>query len=931
MKTFTLILALFAIFNSDAQKKILTVDDFASWNRIEKRQISRDGNFVSYELNEQKGNGKLIIRNIRNQTNDTIEFGYNALFSSNSDFIALKIKPSADTIRKAKSAKVKKNKMPEDSMAVFNFKTKELIKFPNIKSFKIPEKNSSWIAMLIKYQEIKSDTISAKDDKIKNSKNIKKSKKKNERNDLIIFNPTTKIKYLFKRTEEYTVAKEGKTIALLSKTTDTSKIAAVISFNTETLKIDTLLQDSLTIKNISLDRAGNQIAFLASADTIDEKIFSLYYTLLNKPNLQIIADTLTTGIPFNRTPGEKSKIYFSDDASKLFFGTAKKTPHQQKDTLLDEEKPKIDIWSWTDKELQPMQLINLKKEKKRTYLAVYRIKEKKVIQLADTIIKKIRLINKNNGETAIGIDDSPYKRASSWNGKRLNDYYLINVKTGEKKLILKEKSNANLSPEGKYTVWYELKDSSYYSLNNKTGNIISLTKNIPVQFCNELNDMPTDPYPYGIAGWSDNDTYLFIYDRFDIWKLDPKGTEKPVNITNNFGRKNKIRLRYMKLDDELVFIPTKSEVLIKGFNEENFSEGIYKLKLKEPQTPSSLISGDFRISSIRKAKDTDKIIWSKQTIREYPEIRFCNLNFSNIEIISKTNPQQSEFNWASVETVKWKSFTGDTLKGLLYKPENFDAAKKYPMIVYFYERSSYNIHHHYIPSPSRSIINKTFYASNGYLVFVPDITYTTGYPGQNAYDAVVSGVNYLINTCNYVNGNKIGLQGQSWGGYQIAYLVTQTDMFAAAMAGAPVSNMTSAYGGIRWGSGMSRMFQYEHKQSRIGGTLWERPLLYIENSPLFHAPKVKTPLLIMHNDKDGAVPWYQGIEYFVALRRLNKPVWLLNYNGMKHNIESKYWADRMDLSIRMFQFFNHYLKDKPAPEWMIKGIPAIEKGENLGY
>jgi len=177
----------------------------------------------------------------------------------------------------------------------------------------------------------------------------------------------------------------------------------------------------------------------------------------------------------------------------------------------------------------------------------------------------------------------------------------------------------------------------------------------------------------------------------------------------------------------------------------------------------------------------------------------------------------------------------------------------------------------------------------------------------------------------------MAVQGQSWGGYQTAYLVTQTDMFAAAMGGAVVSNMTSAYGGIRWQSGLNRMFQYEKTQSRIGGTLWEKPMLYIENSPLFHAPKVNTPLLLMHNDKDGAVPWYQGIEYFVALRRLNKPVWMLNYNGQPHNLSAGAVADRLDLSKRMKQFFDHYLKDEPAPEWMTKGIPALEKGKTLGY
>jgi len=183
----------------------------------------------------------------------------------------------------------------------------------------------------------------------------------------------------------------------------------------------------------------------------------------------------------------------------------------------------------------------------------------------------------------------------------------------------------------------------------------------------------------------------------------------------------------------------------------------------------------------------------------------------------------------------------------------------------------------------------------------------------------------------FIDRKKIGIQGQSWGGYQTAWLITQTNMFAAAMAGAPVSNMTSAYGGIRWESGLSRMFQYENNQSRIGATLWDKPLQYIENSPLFYVPKIKTPLLIMHNDNDGAVPWYQGIELFTAMRRLNKPVWMLTYNNEEHNLKAESWANRMDLTIRMKQFFDHYLKDEPMPWWMQYGVPAIQKGKELGY
>ena len=222
------------------------------------------------------------------------------------------------------------------------------------------------------------------------------------------------------------------------------------------------------------------------------------------------------------------------------------------------------------------------------------------------------------------------------------------------------------------------------------------------------------------------------------------------------------------------------------------------------------------------------------------------------------------------------------------------------------------------------------YTGNGYVIFIPDILYSTGTPGEDAYDFIVSGTEAMLKQFSFIDATKMGLQGQSWGGYQVAYLVTRTGkMFAAAMAGAAVSNMTSAYGGIRWESGQSRMFQYEKGQSRLGYSMWDSLDLYINNSPLFFADKIETPLLMMNNDNDGAVPWYQGIELYLAMRRFQKPCWLLVYNNEDHNLGKR--PNTIDLSIRMMQFFDHYLKDAPMPVWMKEGVPALKKGMLSGY
>ncbi|HEV3439979.1 MAG TPA: prolyl oligopeptidase family serine peptidase, partial [Gemmata sp.] len=285
-----------------------------------------------------------------------------------------------------------------------------------------------------------------------------------------------------------------------------------------------------------------------------------------------------------------------------------------------------------------------------------------------------------------------------------------------------------------------------------------------------------------------------------------------------------------------------------------------------------------------------------------------------------------DYNWGKAELVNYKSSDGKPLSGVLVKPENFNPAKKYPMVVYIYERVSDTVHQFRVPSVVRGqVINPTFYASNGYLVLMPDIAYKVGFPGQSAIKCVLPAIQAVVDK-GYVDEKAIGINGQSWGGYQIAYMVTQTDRFKAAVAGAPVSNMVSAYDGIRWGSGLTRQFQYEWTQSRIGATLWEAPMKFIENSPVFMADRVTTPLLMIANDQDDAVPWYQGIEYYLALRRLGKECYLLNYNGEPHNLAKR--AAARDFAARMFQFFEHHLKGKPEPAWMAKGVPYLDRDKD---
>jgi dipeptidyl aminopeptidase/acylaminoacyl peptidase len=454
----------------------------------------------------------------------------------------------------------------------------------------------------------------------------------------------------------------------------------------------------------------------------------------------------------------------------------------------------------------------------------------------------------------------------------------------------------------------------------------ALTKGLNVNFYNEEHDTPDKPSPYGYCGWTQDDKQIFIYDHYDIWSFDPTMKKQPELLTKGLGRDQKITFRFTQLSNEKPYI--SGSMILSAFNTVNKQSGYYKLEQPVAANPTRLVMDNDKFVGERKAKNAEVLVWQKGNFQTYPDLYTSTFDFTNSRKISDANPQQKDYLWGSVGLVSWTALDGQKLDGLLYKPENFDPTKKYPMLVYFYEKNSDNLNTHYTPRPSRSIINPAFCVSNGYVVFVPDITYKTGFPGKCAYNAIISGTLAMVDK-GFIDRKYIALQGQSWGGYQTAYLVTQTNLYAAAFAGAPVSNMTSAYGGIRWESGMPRTFQYETGQSRIGATLWNKPQLYIENSPLFYADRIETPLLIMSNDNDGAVPWYQGIEFFNALRRLNKPVWLLCYNGDEHNLVRR--ANMKDLDIRMMQFFDHFLKGAPMPSWMKNGLPAVDKGLKNGY
>ncbi len=682
-------------------------------------------------------------------------------------------------------------------------------------------------------------------------------------------------------------------------------------------------------RNITISENGKKIIFLYTETPKESnRTMSLWLSEDGDTAREIITRA-TAGLPKDWIISPNYHPWFSKDTKRIFLGTAPQ-PLEKDTIILESNRPNVQVWSWDEPVQYTVQKYNLNSELKRSYTAVYDIDEKKLTQLSDTSLPNIQLPTHGVGEWAILSTSHPYSLSSMWEGRTRNDYYKVSLTTGKRTPIVSaDYTYYRISPSNKYAIGYNPTDSCWYTVNLQTekNQLIRLTTPDTFTAWDEENDMPDYPAPHGYAGWTKDDAAILLYDRYDIWQFHPESIGQPIKITKN-GRSNKVRYRYLRTNHDETFIDTKNQAILSGFNETDKTTQFYYSKLSSPNNPKQITKGSYRYANLTKARNAEKYIYTRENTKTYPDVWAADASLKKSRQLTQGIEQQKAFIWNDVELVSWESYDGIKLEGLLYKPANFDPNKKYPMIVNFYERNSENMHNFRAPQPNRSTVDYTTYLSDGYIIFNPDVRYGGGYPGKSCYNCVMSGIDTLL-TRGYIDSTRIGAQGHSWGGYQVAYLATRTNRFAAIESGAPVVNMFSAYGGIRWGSGRARSFQYEHTQSRLGGTPWSHPERYHESSPLFTMEKVTTPILIMHNDQDGHVPWYQGIEYFVALKRLGKRAWLLNYTGEPH-WPTKY-PNSVDFQIRMKQFFDHYLKGSPMPKWMSEGVPAVKQPYELGY
>ncbi len=945
--------------------------DVPAWRTINNFQVtlSPDGQWAAYPVTAAEGDGELVVKKL----NDTIERRFPVGFGSFPQFVFSEDGKWLVFKEAAKYKEVKANeKMPGkqlfDKLYLLDLANNKKTEVERAGSFSFNGKAATHLAVRI----AKERNPAAKPDEPQGG-------------DLLIIELANGKTYNIGNVGEFSFNKAG---SLMAYTVDAGNKSGngLYLYTLSSRQTAVLDNDKLSYKFLSWTDDKDAVTVLKMKK--DEKYKTEKGIVLGIKNIASSPIVFTydpekdsLNFPAKMTVSGMRRPYWSDDLSKVFFGIAplelvkkdadttgksKTAPVKEPDSLVlvrikadtsiktvsdlkraldkaeakdkpevkpanDATKPDMAIWHWQDKRLQSRQQVMEMQDKNFSYVAVVDVATNKFTQLNDGNMRSLSIMPKQL--YAIAEDIDAYELDQNLDGQNYSDLYIINLKTGAKTKF-KEKfylpsffATPRPSPDGLKFVYGE--DGHYYIYDLTTNTAVNITQKIATSFVNTEDDHNVTKALTPVIGWSSDSKYVLIRDLWDIWQVAANGGSA-VNLTLN-GKKEQIRytFRYY-LDPEEKGFDLKKKNYFRIYGEWTKKSGIVTLDpgsngLKPGATV--LVWDDVSIGSLAKAKNANVFMFSKEDFNKPTEFFAANDKLTSPVQFTKNAPDLTKYKWsAGTQLVNYVSEKGDTLQGALFLPAGYEKGKKYPTVVYYYEKLSQTLHSYSNPGFSGTGWNPALYTSNGYAVFIPDIVYKMDDPGMSAVWCVLPAVKAAIQT-GVIDETKIGLHGHSWGGYQTAYLITQTNMFKAAAAGAALTNMVSMYDLIYWNSGGGNMAIFEASQGRFRGAPWENWDSYLRNSPIYHVKKVNTPLLMLHNDKDGAVDFTQGIEYYNALRRLKKPVVMVQYKGENHGLAKM--ENRKDYSVRMMEFFDHYLKGKEAPVWLKNGIDRSKLPEHL--
>ena len=922
--------------------------DYGQWESLaafrEYGGLSPDGKWLAYGINRSNRNNELRVTNTSDGTTKTVAFGGQAAFSSDSRWVAYSI-----GISESQEEKLKKDKKPvPKKIGLLNLSTGELSTVDGVESFAFSP-DGAWLAMRRTPPE-------KKDSEKKDSSDASASDA-----DDIPVGATLLLRQLstgrdtsFGNVSEYAWQNLPKTGTLLAMTISTEDKTGngVQVFDVHVASVRVLDSSASTYSGLSWRKKSADLAVLRSKSndhrdgptqvalawtnlgqssesahlydpTADSKFPPATRTVsFRKPDWALDGGIVFLGLAkWEEKIAEPAKPAVpapeatkSGENSKSADATAKDADTAKNKEKEDDDPPTVDVWNWHDTEVMPRQKLNAKNDRQKNMLAAWHLEKNSLTPLGKDLDERVTPLKHQS--SAVAANWSAYAMERSI-GRPAADISLVDVSTGARTKIqdrLSDDYYLEESPAGHYLLHFH--DDNFWTVNTGTHAVVNITKGAQTSFVDRESDFTIKQKPaFGVAGWTKDDAAVILYDKFDLWQVAPDGS-RAVRLTD--GATDQVRHRYEKLDPEEEWIDTSKPVYLSLFGIWTKKSGFARLKpsLSGALTEEHLLWLDKSLDHLAKAKDADVFAYVQQAFVESPNAFIANADLKDAKAVTKTNPFQSNYAWGREELIEYKNSHNERLQGALFYPAGYNPAKRYPMIVYMYEKLSDNLHR-YSPASERNYYNVSAMNAHGYFVLEPDILFKPRDPGISVADCVTAAAKRVIQM-GVIDPKRIGIMGHSWGGFDTTYLATHvTNFFAAGVAGAPITDLVSNYGNHHWSIGIAETDHIETGQQRMEVPLYEDLQAYIRNSAVFAVSTMTTPLLIEVGDSDGTVFFHQGVELYNIARRAKKEVVLIEYAGEDHGLRKK--ANQIDYQRRIFQWFGHYLKDEPAADWITKG------------
>ncbi|HWP02490.1 MAG TPA: prolyl oligopeptidase family serine peptidase [Gemmatimonadaceae bacterium] len=926
-----------------AALKELDPQDLAGWKTIRSAVFTLDGSWIAYQLVPNEGDGEVVARATTSTRELRFPIGEPSAsaggagpaqsgpvqLSGDGRWLAFTVYPSAAEARRARGQR----RQLFNSVALVDLATGEKREFERVSRFMFAGEKPAWLIMQ-RYADAPSGT---------------QGQQGPQSGDLLLLDLRSGAVTTLGNVSEFALHSEGAWLAWTVQTRDLVGSGVYVrDLRGDAIKV--LDSDSQLYRRLAWSDSGLALSVLrgrpdsARSDTV--------YVILGFRNLSAAGGPVSVRIAANDSLGFPRGMRISPeraprwagDESAIFFGVAPvrselEARGQRPDVRpaagvpgamqatgraagSEDSLPTLVLWHSKEPRLQSQQQVEEARDRSFTFLVAYRLRERRFVQLATPEVKDVTVVP--GDRYAIGFDRRQYELRDNIDGGQRRDVYAIDARTGERRLVVREQRYPPTpSPDGSKFLYY--RDGEYWIYDFVTGSARPITRGVPTSFVNTEDDHNVEKPPTPVIGWSADAGSVLLSDNWDIWKVPVVGEGGAVNITGN-GRSERLRYR-----GRVVYDPRERGIDLSKpqyftvYGERTKKEGIVRL-LPGRQAVERLLWDDARYV-VRRARDAEVFLYTRETVSEFPDYWVADRSFARPRRLTEANPQQKEYKWSSgARLLDYVSSKGDSLQAALYLPADYQPGRRYPTVVYIYEKLSQNLHAYSVPNETRAF-NPSVYTSRGYAVLQPDIVYKVNDPGMSAVWCVVPAVEAAI-AAGVADPQRIGLHGHSWGGYQTAFLATQTGkLFRAAVAGAALTDMVSMYSSVYWNTGGANQPIFESSQGRFSGDFLENFDAYIRNSPAFHADKVQIPLLLLHNERDGAVDFNQGITFFNTLRALGKDVVLLQYVGENHGLAQP--RNQKDYTARMREFFDHFLKDAPAPEWWTKGVPRLEMESHL--